>query len=333
MARQIKIIDYDADNDIFFISDGEKVKASLDVGDFILDVSHKNLISGIEIMDASENLGINKDILKTMLEYFDGDKVGGVISAIKVSDPKNIIEKMQRMEYFFASFIRGLMSQIGTLHSTHGVLSLFRKDLIKELGGFDENNITEDLEMGMRLTNKHYEVRMCEEPWNYTKVPQSIRSLWVQRVRWFRGFIHNTTKYKNMIMNKEYGLLGNFQIPFEILTFVFVLTSVFLILYNIWDYLFIFYNKVLTIGWDVFNIQFKSFKDILFGIKWSIFFPTVTSILAGIYIYTKAHQYAKENWKFHFVSFIYLFIYPIIRSLQWFHAFILELSNAKRRWR
>src|SRR3989338_969404 len=64
MARQIKTIDYDAGNDIFFISDGEKVKASLDIGDFVLDVNHNNLICGIEIMDASENLGISKENLK-----------------------------------------------------------------------------------------------------------------------------------------------------------------------------------------------------------------------------------------------------------------------------
>jgi uncharacterized protein YuzE len=66
MARQIKTIDYDSENDILFISNGEKVKASLDVGDFILDVSHANLIGGIEIMDASENLGINKEVLKNI---------------------------------------------------------------------------------------------------------------------------------------------------------------------------------------------------------------------------------------------------------------------------
>ena len=66
MAKEIKTIDYDSENDIFFISDGEKVKASLDIGDFVLDVNHKNLISGIEIMDASENLGISKEILKNI---------------------------------------------------------------------------------------------------------------------------------------------------------------------------------------------------------------------------------------------------------------------------
>lgn len=63
MAKQIKTIDYDKESDIFYVSDGEKVKASLDIGDFILDVSHDNLISGIEIMDASENLGVSKEIL------------------------------------------------------------------------------------------------------------------------------------------------------------------------------------------------------------------------------------------------------------------------------
>ena len=63
MAKQIKTIDYDLDEDILFISNGEKVKASLDIGDFILDVNHNNLICGIEIMDASVNLGIDKETL------------------------------------------------------------------------------------------------------------------------------------------------------------------------------------------------------------------------------------------------------------------------------
>ena len=63
MARQIKTIDYDGENDILFISNGDKVKASLDIGDFVLDINHENLVCGIEVMDASENLGINKDIL------------------------------------------------------------------------------------------------------------------------------------------------------------------------------------------------------------------------------------------------------------------------------
>ena len=63
MAKTIKTIDYDSENDILFISDGTKVRSSLDIGDFVLDVNGDNLIGGIEVMDASENLGISKSIL------------------------------------------------------------------------------------------------------------------------------------------------------------------------------------------------------------------------------------------------------------------------------
>ncbi|MBS3074464.1 DUF2283 domain-containing protein [Candidatus Pacearchaeota archaeon] len=66
MARQIKIIDYDSENDVFYISRGDKVKASLDIGDFVLDVNHDNLVCGIEIMDASENLGISGEELENI---------------------------------------------------------------------------------------------------------------------------------------------------------------------------------------------------------------------------------------------------------------------------
>jgi len=66
MAKEIKAIDYDSENDIFSINNGEKIRASIDIGDFILDVSHNNLICGIEVMDASENLGISKEFLKSV---------------------------------------------------------------------------------------------------------------------------------------------------------------------------------------------------------------------------------------------------------------------------
>lgn len=66
MAKQIKTIDYDYESDIFSLSDGQKVKTSIDIGDFVLDVNHSNLVCGLEIMDASENLGISKNVLRSV---------------------------------------------------------------------------------------------------------------------------------------------------------------------------------------------------------------------------------------------------------------------------
>ena len=66
MAKDNAKIRYDFEEYILNLSRGKNSQASLEIGDFILDVSHNNLICGLEVMDASENLGISKDILKNI---------------------------------------------------------------------------------------------------------------------------------------------------------------------------------------------------------------------------------------------------------------------------
>lgn len=59
-------MDYDRANDIFFISNGNKVKHSVDIGDFVLDIDYKGKACGIEVFDASENLGIGREVLSEL---------------------------------------------------------------------------------------------------------------------------------------------------------------------------------------------------------------------------------------------------------------------------
>jgi len=66
MAKVNTKIVYDDEEDILFLSKGRKVKASIDVGDFIIDVDAKGFITGIEILDASRNLKIAEKQLKEL---------------------------------------------------------------------------------------------------------------------------------------------------------------------------------------------------------------------------------------------------------------------------
>ncbi len=277
----------------------------------------------------------DKNSLKLMLPYFFSDKIGAVISPIKVYEPKNWIERIQRLEYIFSSFVRKLMSNVGTLHITHGVLSIFRKDIIEKLGGFDDNkNLTEDYEMAMKLRKNHYQILLCEENINYTKVPNTMKTLWFQRVRWFRGFIFNSLKYKDMIMKKRYGLLGRFQIPLELLTVLIVFASVGFFSYQLIKKIYNFFIKISILKLHLFDFfTIPTFKKFILEMNFKIVFPSFIVLITGLYLYTIAHKYLREKWKFHLVSFIYLFLYPVVRSLQWVHALILQLTKAKGKWR
>jgi uncharacterized protein YuzE len=66
MAKAKRKMMYDSEEDILSLSKGIKVKSSKDIGDFIIDVDHRGFIVGLEILNASENLGIKQEYLKSL---------------------------------------------------------------------------------------------------------------------------------------------------------------------------------------------------------------------------------------------------------------------------
>jgi len=68
MAKVNTKIVYDKEEDILFLSKGRKVKASIDIGDFIIDVDMNGFITGIEILNASENLKLTEEQLSSLQE-------------------------------------------------------------------------------------------------------------------------------------------------------------------------------------------------------------------------------------------------------------------------
>ena len=63
-----KKIIYDNEEDILFMSKGRKVKSSVDIGDFIIDINSEGNICGLEILNATDNLNLTSSQLKEIQE-------------------------------------------------------------------------------------------------------------------------------------------------------------------------------------------------------------------------------------------------------------------------
>ena len=275
---------------------------------------------------------VMKDSLKEMMYLFEPN-IGAVISIIKVNQPRTFYEKLQQIEYVFSSYIRLLMSKINTLQTTHGALSIYRKSFFDKYGGFDENNLTEDFEVGMRMRYHGYKVILASNSFTYTFVPNSFKWFWKQRVRWYRGFIHNTIKYKSMAFNKNYGTLGWFQLPLNIFSLIIVLIMFSLMVYNLADKVFVWVSKIFSLGLEYFNgWQIPNIYHSLLNVNLILYFPIVVSLLACLLIYIFAYKRINEPWKFSLVILIYFTIYPVFRSAQWVHSVYEELSKTKKKW-
>lgn len=275
-----------------------------------------------------------RDLLKNIVARFEeleNSDVAAVVAITMIKNNGNWVERMQRLEYVMAAFVRKLMSNVDTLHTTNA-LSIFKTDVLKKVGGFDVGNLTEDFEIAMRLRSNGYRIVMCEKGRFYTNVPSTIKKMWMQRVRWFRGYIYNNLKYKKMLFNKRLGMLGLFQIPIEIFILLSVFFSVVFFAYNFFILLYDLFFQAYIMKWGFFEFTMPTLRMFILNINWKLFFPSLIVLVFGLFLYFSAHKYVNEKWKFYIPSLLYLFVYPLFRSMQWIHAFVLEFGRAERKW-
>ena len=103
-------------------------------------------------------------------------------------------------------------------------------------------------------------------------------------------------------------------------------------LYEIVAMFYRFLVKVYLMGFSAFNLQLFRFKDVILMFNIKLFFPIAVGFMLALYIYYKAHKVLEEKWKYPNALFVYLFVFPFLRSLHWVTAFFKEFSGLKTKW-
>ena len=72
--------------------------------------------------------------------------------------------------------------------------NLFDVACLKRLGGWDENSLTEDVELALRLVEKKHLIKYAHDVCSAQETPNGLRDLVKQRVRWYRGYMETAIK-------------------------------------------------------------------------------------------------------------------------------------------
>jgi cellulose synthase/poly-beta-1,6-N-acetylglucosamine synthase-like glycosyltransferase len=170
----------------------------------------------IACMDADSI--VEPGILEKVLPYMvQNEKVGAVTVTVEVSRPRKFIHRIIDIEYNIGlSLFLKVFSFTNTVFVTPGPFSLFRKDALEQIGGFDVTNITEDLEIAYRLHRAGYRIDCCLEAKVNTICPPTFNTIYRQRRRWYSGAIQTWFKHRDMLFNSKYGLFGYF-VPLQVL--------------------------------------------------------------------------------------------------------------------
>jgi len=135
--------------------------------------------------------------------------------------PTNILAAFQVVEYLRAFVASRLgLSAMNNLLILSGVFSLFRKDVVIEVGGYRGGVVTEDMELVLRLhrrmreQRRPYAVVFLPDPICWTEVPETLGALARQRNRWYRGLIHSLWLHKSLLWGKHSGSLRWIGLPY-----------------------------------------------------------------------------------------------------------------------
>jgi cellulose synthase/poly-beta-1,6-N-acetylglucosamine synthase-like glycosyltransferase len=246
----------------------------------------------------------------------------------QISLPKRTLAIFQIVEYLrgFLFGRVGLDALRGNMILS-GAFSMFQKQEIMDLGGFDKKNVCEDMEIIVRihkerrLKKKPYTVRFITDPICWTEVPETFSQLGKQRRRWHLGLIQTMMKYKGMIFNPRYGRIGMVIMPYfffaemlspmvEVLGYLaiigaFIFGIISLKFFLLFLFLAIFYGVFLSVA-SVFleEMTYKRYPEwehlftlVLFGILENFGYRQINSF----WRFQAFFQYAlgQHRWEYH----------------------------------
>ncbi len=281
---------------------------------------------------------IHSNALREMLPYFEADQeVAAVCPLMKVKNPQSILQKVQWYEYIVNMFYKFLNSRLDAVHVTPGPFSIYKTSVIKSLGGFDEHTITEDLEIAIRLQKFHYRIVQMFDAIVETNAPNTWRDLFKQRVRWYKGSVDNSLRYKKLIFNKNYGDFGIVRMPTIILSGIMAIILLFTFLRELILNLFNFLASSQAINFDYATVL-RNLSPQVNLLSIPIFKITVAITLVGLsfLVMINSYQLVKEDIRNHgrtWLSLItYLSIYSFFITLVWIYIAILLVRRKKNSW-
>jgi cellulose synthase/poly-beta-1,6-N-acetylglucosamine synthase-like glycosyltransferase len=169
------------------------------------------------------------DVLLNACKYFEDPKVAAVQGrTLSINSEENMLTKFISYEeaVWFEAYLRG-KDALDLFVNLKGNCQFIRRDVLEKVEGFDGSFLAEDMELSARLTEKGYQIRYAPDVRSWQENPSSLKQLFGQRIRWYRGWMEIAFKYGRLMarpsrirLDAEATLLGPFTLIFSLVTYL-----------------------------------------------------------------------------------------------------------------
>ena len=131
-----------------------------------------------------------------MQHFITGPRVAAVTGNPRIRTRTTLLGKIQVGEFSaIIGMIKRAQRVYGRIFTISGVIGAFRKTALHRVGYWNNDMITEDIDISWKLQLDHWDIRYEPHALCWILMPETLRGLWSQRVRWAQGGIEVLIRY------------------------------------------------------------------------------------------------------------------------------------------
>jgi poly-beta-1,6-N-acetyl-D-glucosamine synthase len=176
---------------------------------------------------------LDKNATAWMVRHFlHNARVGAVTGNPRVRNRSTLLGRIQVGEFSaIVGMIKRAQRTYGRIFTVSGVITAFRKSALHDVGYWSPDMVTEDIDISWKLQLAGWTIRYEPNALCWVLMPETLKGLWKQRVRWAQGGAEVMLRYSREIMRWKSRRM--WLLYFEYLTSVFwsvlILLSVFVL--------------------------------------------------------------------------------------------------------
>lgn len=164
----------------------------------------KGEILGVFDADAQ----VTPDLLRHVVPLFNPQQVGAVQLRKAIANAtENFWTRSQEAEMALDAYFQRQRISCGGIGELRGNGQFVRREALEHCGGWNEETITDDLDLTIRLHLDQWDIEFLSSPPVYEEGVTHVKALWHQRNRWAEGGYQRYLDYWPLIIRNRMGTL------------------------------------------------------------------------------------------------------------------------------
>lgn len=149
--------------------------------------------------------------------FHDRPRLGAVTGNPRIRNRSSLLGLLQSGEFSATiGLIKRTQRLVGRVFTVSGVVVAFRVSALRDVGWWTPDNLTEDVDVTWKLQRRRWVVHFEPNALSYILMPETIRGLWKQRLRWAEGgaqtFLRYTRDFLDWRDRWMWGVLAEYTI-------------------------------------------------------------------------------------------------------------------------